>query len=295
MRLLHAHPRRYDLADEFAGMDPQREAHRIYRASALIDFPWETRFGLNLAFYRTFAAPRIAGLLAHTGEMERRPEKRAIDTGLLMYELIEHGFDHPRGREVVRGLNHMHHRWAIENEDYIYVLATFVVVPTRWTDEFGWRKTTTVEREAAASFYCELGRRMNIRGIPVSYDEYAAFFDDYERHHVSYSAAGARQMAATQRVIADRLPRPLRPLAVPATAALLDERLCRALGLEPAGPMVRRLTRAALRIRGAVVRRRPPRTTSWFAPGRPVSVYPQGYQLSDLGPDSQSTVARRAE
>lgn len=286
MRRLRVHPGRFDRARELALLDPSAEAHTIYRTSSLMEFPWETRFGLNLAFYRTFAIPRIAGLLAHTGEMERRPEKRAMDTGLLMYELLEHGFDHPRGREVVRGLNRMHHRWSIDNEDYLYVLATFVVVPTRFIDEFGWRRTTATEREATASFYRELGHRMAIRGMPAGYGDFAAFFDDYERRHVGFSTAGARQMAATQRVIADRLPRVLRPLAVPATSALLDERLQEALGLRPTGSLSRRLVRAALSVRAAIARRQPPRTVSWFEPGRPVSVYPQGYQVSDLGPES---------
>jgi hypothetical protein len=100
-------------------------------------------------------------------------------------------------------------------------------------------------------------------------------------------------MAATQRVIADRLPRPLRPLAQAATSALLDERLCQCLGVQPAGPLLRAAVRATLAARGAIVRRMPPRTSSWFTPGRAgSSVYPGGYDLSDLGPDS--TAARSA-
>jgi hypothetical protein len=284
---LRAHPRRYAVARAIADMDSEREAHRIYRASTMLEFGWESRFALNLAFYRPFAVPRIAGLLAHTGQISHHPRKRAIDTGLWMYELIEHGFDHPRGREVVRALNRMHHRWSILNEDYLYVLASFIVVPTRWVDRFGWRQTTEVEREAAAVFYRELGRRMAITDLPETYDAFTAYFDAYESTHLAPSAAGAAQMAATQRLIDERLPRPLRFLGPSAVAALLDERLAHALSVQPAPAVVRLLVHGTLRARAAVVRRQAPRTTGWFEPGRTIrDLYPDGYQLSELGPTS---------
>jgi hypothetical protein len=268
-------------------MDPQRQAHEIYRTTTMIEFPWETRFGLNLAFYRPFAVPRIAALLEHTGEMARQPRKRAIDTGLWMYELIEHGFDHPRGREVVRGLNRMHHRFAIANEDYLYVLASFVVVPTRWIEYSGWRGTTAIEREATAVFYRELGRRMAITDLPANYEDFADYFDRYEDAHLAASPAGAAQMTATQSVIDEQLPRALRPLGAPAISVLLDTRLRAALGVPAPHPAMRWVIHGALAARAVVVRRRAPRAASWFEPGRTIrGLYPHGYQLGQLGPQA---------
>jgi hypothetical protein len=284
MRLFGYHPDRFAHVQRLAALDPQTDDHEIYRTTALMEFPWEMRFGLNLAFYRTFAAPRIAALLARTGEMEREPQKRAMDSGLFMYELIEHGLDHERGKEVVRRLNQMHRRWDIDNEDNLYVLAAFVVAPTRFIDENGWRNLTPVEREAAANFYRQLGRHMAIRDLPKSYGDFAALFDAYEDRHLQPTAEARRLMAATERVLADRLPRPLRPVAAPALGALVDDRLRRCLGVRPAGLAVRFVVRAALVGRAALVRRQPPRTSSWFEPGRATSVYPEGYQMSTLGP-----------
>jgi len=284
--ITRVHPQRYALSRATAQLDPAREAHQIYRAQAMLDMKWEMRLGLNLALYRTFAVPRIAGLLAATGEMAGNPHKRAFDTGLWMYELIEHGMEHERGREVVRGLNRMHRRYAIADEDYRYVLATFVVVPTRFIDDVGWRACTPVEREAVAAFYARLGQLMGIPDVPDSYDAFAAFFEAYEAENVAYSEAGAAQMHATGGVIAEMLPRRLRPLAEPVTAALLEPRLRAALGLRQPPPLARQLVRMALRLRAARERRRPPRTEGWFVPGRQVrGVYPQGYDLHDLGPD----------
>ncbi len=268
-----------------AALDPQADAETIYRLTALYEFAWEMSIGLNLAFYRTFAAPRIAAVLARSGEVERSPRKRSFDTGLYMYELIEHGYDHPRGREVVRALNRLHHRWDITNEDYLYVLATFVVVPTRWIDDFGWRQLTAVEREATAAFYYRLGQLMAIRDIPDGYEGFAQLLDEYEAAHLARTDAGVRQMVATQQIIADRFPRPLRALAPIMTGVLLDDRLCDCLGVPPAGPRTRRAVRTLLRVRGAAVQRLPARRQSWFTPGEMAhSVYPHGYAMHDLGP-----------
>ena len=146
----------------------------------LYDFPKDARIGLNLAFYRVFAIPRIANLLIRTGEMPGRPAKRSYDTGLVMYELITHGFDHPRGREMVRLLNRVHRPWPIIDEDYRYVLAAFIVVPMRWIERRGWRTLLPAEREASATFYRELGRRMRITDLPPDYAAAAALLDTYE-------------------------------------------------------------------------------------------------------------------
>lgn len=284
--ITRTHPQRYAVSRATAQLDPVRDAHEVYRAQAMLDMKWEMRLGLNLALYRTFAVPRIATLLAATGEMATNPHKRAFDTGLWMYELIEHGLDHERGREVVRGLNRMHRRYAIADEDYRYVLSTFVVVPTRFIDDVGWRTCTPVEREAVAAFYARLGQLMAIPDVPVGYDAFAAFFDTYEAEHVAYSEAGAAQMHATGGVIAEMLPARLRPLAAPVTAALLEPRLVAALGLHEPPAAVRLAVRLALRLRAVRERRRPPRSEGWFVPGRQVrGVYPHGYDLHDLGPD----------
>lgn len=72
--------------------------HRIYRRLALYDFADDLKLGLNLAFYRSFGIPAIGAVLGNTGEVAHRAQKRADDTGLLLYELIYHGPAHPRGR-----------------------------------------------------------------------------------------------------------------------------------------------------------------------------------------------------
>jgi hypothetical protein len=180
-----------------AALDPVKDFLRIYQLTALYDFADDMRYGLNLAFYRPFAVPRIAGLLAHTGETTRQPAKRSYDTALVIYELISAGFDDDRGREMVRLLNRVHGRWNIANEDFLYVLSTFIVVPTRWIEHHGWRPMLHAERVATLTFYRELGRRMNIHNLPDTYEEAAALLDGYETTHLAPSSAGNILMGST--------------------------------------------------------------------------------------------------
>jgi len=262
-------------------------ACQVYRNVALFELVRDIRVGLNLAFYRTFAVPRIAELLAHTGEIKAQPHKRSMDTGLFMYELIEAGYDSDRGRQVVRALNKMHKRWDIAAEDYLYVLTTFIVVPTRWLEKYGPRQLTETETAAITTFYRELGRRMNIDNLPADYRAAERIFDDYEARNVRYSDAGRALMKSTENVMAEQLPRPLKPAATLLTRLILDDYVAKAVGLAPAP----RAGHALMRLIGAMRRRRGPhrktRSDSWFKPGRQVEgVYPNGYQFDELGPQN---------
>jgi hypothetical protein len=281
---LRPDPRRAARLAEIEALDPRRDHREIFRRSAMSELAWEMRFGWNLAFYRAFAVPRMAALLVRTGELAGRPVKRAYDTGLLMYELFEHGVDHPRGREVIRRLNRMHRRWDIADDDYRYILAAFAVVPERFAAAHGWRPLGDVEREAAYRVMQEIGTRMAIPGIPASFSALAAYLDDYEAREVRHSAAAEELMAATLRFVAERLPRPLRPRAAEVTGAFLDARLRAALGLPEPRPTTRALLGTALAARRAAVRRTPP-AAGWFTAGMPNAAYPEGYALADLGPD----------
>ena len=273
--------------DAIAALEPD-DYLRIYQLTILFDFPKDARVGLNLAFYRVFAIPGIANLLARTGEMLGRPAKRGYDTGLVMYELISHGFDHPRGREMVRLLNRVHRPWPISDEDYLYVLAAFTVVPLRWIEKRGWRTLLPAEREASATFYRELGRRMHIPNLPHDYAAAAGLLDDYEARNMAPSTAGEQLMDTTQQFIVRKFPRWLQRLGPTFTSALLDDRpLTQALGLPRPPWGASTAVDLAYFLRNVVIRLRQPATASWFVPGRPVStVYPHGYRLADLGPDT---------
>src|SRR4051794_37375789 len=100
-------------------LDPERDYQEIFRLVARGEFRLEHRLGMLLAFWRSGAVPAIADLLDRTGETTLRAGKRADDTGLLMYEMIDHGLASGRGTRAVRRINRIHARFpSITDEQY---------------------------------------------------------------------------------------------------------------------------------------------------------------------------------
>src|SRR6201991_1121861 len=128
------------------------------------EFPWDMTQALGLALFRTYAVPSIGELLAATGEFETRVHKRYADTGLILEAVLEHGFASSTGRGAIRRMNQMHGAYAISNDDMRYVQSTFVVIPLRWLDRFGWRAPSEVERRGGADYHPGLGRHIDIKG-----------------------------------------------------------------------------------------------------------------------------------
>ncbi|MGW5328238.1 oxygenase MpaB family protein [Streptomyces sp. NPDC004014] len=265
-------------------MDPVADAHEIYRLSTAFEFPWDYTRALELALYRTYAVPSIGRLLARTGELTERAQKRYDDTALLLDTVVEHGFAAPEGRTAIRRINQMHRSYDISDDDMRYVLSTFVVVPRRWIDAYGWRRLSRHEVVAATEYYRTLGRHLGIPGVPETYEEFEALLDGYEQAHFAWDEQ-ARQVAdATLQLMASWYPRPLAPLLRTATLALLDDPLLRAFRYEPPGPVSAALVRRAVRMRGRLVRLLPPRRAPHFArQNREIKSYPNGYRPADLG------------
>jgi hypothetical protein len=267
-----------------AQLDPETEFVEIYRIMGGYEFPWDMTQSLGLALYRTYAVPSIGELLAATGEFQHRTHKRYADTGLILDAILEHGFGSSTGRSAIRRMNQMHGAHGISNEDMRYVLSTFVVIPMRWMDRFGWRPMTEAERVAGANYYRELGRHMNIKDSPVTYQAFAALLDAYEREHFAYSPGGRAVSDATLSLLAGFYPRPLRPALRRATLALLDAPLRDAFHYPDPGAVTRALTVAAFRARALVERRLPPRHRPVHVRElREFAIYPEGYTVDELG------------
>lgn len=278
-------PDRYANLRRIRTLDPRRDYLDIYQTMVRYEFPWDSKLGLNLAFNRSFSLPTIAAVHVRSGELLRHTRKRVDDTGLLMYEMLLHGFDHPRGRGAVRRTNQIHRHYDIADEDYRYVLGCLVVVPIRWLERYGWRQPCCHERAAVYHYYRELGSRMGITDIPGSYPEFAAWFDEHDRRHLRYSADAAAIERATRALLRGRVPRLLAPLGDPLVAAVYDDRLRAATGVATPNPAVRAGLHAALRLRATLLRLAGrPRRTPLFADGIATPTYPHGYEISQLGP-----------
>lgn len=273
---------------EITKLDPHLDHCRIVFLIATCEFPFDIARSLELALFRTYAVPRISALLRSTGELTERTRKRYDDTDLLLSELIEHGYDSPRGKLALENINCQHARYPIRREDYIYVLSTFIFEPIRWIARYGYRPLTTTEQLSWFCFWQAVGGRMAIADLPESYEAMEAFNITYEQEHFRF--AKSNQIVAHQTadlLLGFYLPKPFFGAGRPAVHALLDHPLREALGIPCPPVWLSRILTRLLRLRGKVAHILPLRRTPVLRTHLRRPSYPAGYQIESLGPSVQ--------
>jgi hypothetical protein len=273
---------------EIERLDPVADHQRIVHLDVCYEFPFDTTRSLELALFRTFAVPSIAALLDSTGEFAGRAQKRYDDTDLILSTIVEHGYDSEAGKRAIRRMNQIHGRFEISNEDFLYVLSSFVYEPIRWNARFGWRRLVEAECLATFHFWREVGRRMAIRDIPESYDDFERFNVEYEREHFRRTDAARRVGTATRDMFLAWFPGLPKPLGAPAMHALMDDALLDAFGFPRSPRAVRLAVEAALRSRARIVSLLPPRRRPRLRTERRTRSYGRRWALEELGPGAVS-------
>ncbi|WP_188780415.1 oxygenase MpaB family protein [Marmoricola endophyticus] len=269
-----------------AALDAESDFEEIYRILAAHEFPWDMNQSLGLALYRTYAVPSIGGLLARTGEFTERTQKRYDDTALILEAASEHGLESPQGRRAVRRMNQMHGFWNIPQDDLRYVLCTFVVVPIRWLDEYGYRPLTEHEKVASANYYRRLGRLMNIKDVPATWRAFGEAMDAYEAERFGYDAGAVAVSEATLDLMATFPPQSMLPawLVRRFSKALMDDALLDAFGYARPSALERLAFRGGVKLRARFVATRPARERPSYVREMPqIRSYPDGYDVADLG------------
>ncbi|WP_314036630.1 oxygenase MpaB family protein [Dietzia sp. CH92] len=279
-------PGRWYWRDLIATLDPVADAPEIHRITSTYEFPWDYQRALELALYRTYCIPSVSAVLEQAGNFRDHPQKRYDDTALLMVELVEHGYDSPRGKEALRVINRQHARYEITNDDMLYVLSTFIYEPLEWIDANGWRRLHPNERLAAFHFYRGVGQRMKIADIPEDIGEFRRWRDDYEARTMRYDRNNELIGTYTLDLMCSWYPEPVRPVVRRVVQSLIDDDMTRAFGFPWQPPAFRKAAYAALRARSKVVRWMPVRRRELGSRGtenRTYPGYPEGYRPADLG------------
>ena len=269
---------------EIRRLDPVADHRRIVYLDACFEFPLDTTRSLELALFRTFASPSIAALLDSTGEFGRAAQKRYDDTDLILSTIVEAGYDSEEGKRAIRQMNRIHGRFEIPNEDFLYVLSSFVFEPIRWNARFGWRPLIETEKLASLEYWREVGRRMAIKEIPASYEELERLNEEYERRHFRRTEPSERVGGATRDMFLAWFPGLPKRFGAQAIYALMDEPLLDAFGFPRPPRALRATVETALRARARAVAMLPPRRRPRLRTKRRTRTYGRDWRLEDLGP-----------
>ncbi len=234
---------------ELQGLDPVQNHQRMVHLLTAYEFPFDITRALELALFATYASPSVSTLLARTGEFHQHGQKRYDDTSLLIARFMQDGYDSPTGQRAIEQMNRLHGFFRIPNEDFLFVLSTFVFYPIDWVNRYGWRQLTDREQQALFIFFREVGIRMNLHSLPDSLDALRAFTTDYETRHVRYADSNRKVADDTVRIVENWFPPMLRFAIKPAIAALLSQSLRNAFGYAPAPGWYAGLIQAALWVR----------------------------------------------
>jgi hypothetical protein len=270
---------------EILSLDPVKDHCRIVHLMTGYEFPWDVVRALEVALMRTFCSPRISGLLHRTGEFRKHGQKRYDDTALLVAEFMQNGYDSERGRQAILHTNRIHGFYAIENDDFIFVLSTFIFLPIQWIDKYGWRKTTYNERQALFYFFREVGERMNIKNIPGSLDGLEKFVEEYERKNFVPTETNNAVGNATVNIVKGWMPFFAKPFVLPVMKCLLDENMLKALNYSLPPSFLRAIVYGAMRVRAICLRKISFKKYPSFVTTEKNRSYPKGYEISQLGPE----------
>ncbi len=284
--------REQQVLNKLQPLDPEKDTLEIVRLIANYDFPWDTARSLEFALFRTFAVPSIGNLLAATHEFTKRPQKRYDDTDLILSEMMEHGYDSERGSAALRRLNRIHGHFNISNDDFLYVLSTFVIEPYRWNQRFGYRISGQKELDASYVFWREVGGRMGIKNIPAGFNELKKFNEEYEAKHFAF-AEGSRKVADStlNLFLSWYVPRFMFPLFRPVLCCFMDDRLLQAFHYKKPAALLRVLVNGLMQSRNIITRLTPLRKNPVLRTKRdPIISYPKGYEVQHLGAEPEKGI-----
>ena len=273
---------------EIQHLDPVADHQRIVFLSTRFDFPFDTTRSLEFALFRTFCVPSIGALLDCTGEFFQRAQKRYDDTDIIVSELMERGYDSDRGKRALRRMNQLHGRFSIANDDFLYVLSTFIYEPIRWNARFGWRPMCANEKLALFHFWREVGRRMKMLDIPDDFEDFERFNVEYEKKNYQFTKANQRVGQATVEMFVRWFPRPFAPLVRRAMYAMMDEPALAGFGFPRPSRLMRGLMVGGLKLRAHLLRWLPRRRRPLLRTQGKHATYPDGYVIEQLGPPTEN-------
>jgi hypothetical protein len=278
--------RNLKIFEEIKNLDGEKDHCRIIQLLVCYEFPWDLARALEIALFRTYASPRISALLDKTGEFKRYGQKRYDDTGVLIGEFLQNGYDSERGKRAIAQMNKIHSKYPIKNEDYIFVLSTFVLDPLNWLEKFGWRDLLENEKQAFFHFFYQVGLRMGLENIPQNLLALQAFSQAYQAENFVFVESNQNVADATVKIVENWYPKILRPFIKPIVSAMIDENMRKAFGYKKPSSFLRWILPKLLQLRKPFIRYINLEKSPTLLENSLNRTYPQGYTIEEISPQS---------
>ncbi|KAJ7736736.1 hypothetical protein DFH07DRAFT_753360 [Mycena maculata] len=235
-----------------AGKLTPEEAQEVVQLSFTYDYPKLLTSALSFALFKTYAIPTISKLLAETKQLGSQAlvARRYTDTEILIATWIAcplngHSTcadpgapaDDPRASIALARTNWLHSKYKISNEDFLYTLGLFMFEPATWAARYGWRALSPLERYASFVYWVEIGRKMNIQGIPDTAEEFQTWLRAYEEEYMIPAQSNHDVAKHTMNELLFAVPKSfgLRPFCEGIIRSLLEDRVRIAM-MEPEAP-----------------------------------------------------------
>lgn len=237
-----------EVRQEIDSLDEVKDCQRIAKLLYSYEFPFDFVRALEVALLYTYGSRSVSRLLDKTGEFSKSGQKRYDDTAILVSLFVESGWDGEFGRKALERVNKSHSHYKIPNDDFAYVLWTFIHFPIEWSKTHGRRQLTQKEQNAWFNFWREIGVRMNMENLPKSKAEFDDFVLEYEAREMIYDPANKNVTDATIAIMANWFPKFVRPMITPVSLSLMPDKFVIAVGHEVPSNTVKAITNTSLKI-----------------------------------------------
>jgi len=272
---------------EIASLDALHDCQRIVQLLVRYEFAWDITRSLEIALFYTYGSSSVSHLLDRTGEFAKHGQKRYDDTRLLIAHFMGGGWDGPIGSAALARMNKTHAHYKIANDDFLFVLWTFIEFPIRWSLQFGPRPFTDHEQLAWFNFWIEIGRRMGLADLPTTKTDFDAWVKRYCSKAFVYTPANQRVAEATLAILKGWVPPAMQNMVGPVVYSFFadDPRFLAAIGAKVPNRVLVKTTLSGLKALN-IVRRRVALGPYPFAEDDAINrTYPSGvYAIDDLKP-----------
>jgi hypothetical protein len=244
--------RNKQVAADIAKLNPVDDCEQIVHLLSGYEFGFDIARVLELALFHTYGSVSVSKLLDGTQEFAKHGQKRYDDTRLLISHFIEDGFSSDYGQRAIARMNGIHGNFRIPNDDFIFVLSTFITYPIDWLQQYGYRPMTDQEQLAWFSFFREVGKLMGMRALPETLLDLSAWVVNYEKRELVYAIANRRVADATIAIFEGWYPFGLKWTVKPAVRALIRDDLREAFGYAAAPPWLKAAIPPGLKLRAKV-------------------------------------------